>query len=131
MSWMLPSVMCLQGNLQVAGVYAGNDCIQLKGPEIVVELNRFLRLLTLCMLFSKKKFPVFLESAGYSEEDVLLHKPKAEVCYCSEYHLFYFRSRPPCSFAHFGFMIQSFQFDKFKTSISLSVKWITKTYVKI
>ncbi|KAE8076822.1 hypothetical protein FH972_015447 [Carpinus fangiana] len=68
-----------QGNLQVAGVYAGNDCIQLKGPEIVVELNRFLRLLTLCMLFSKKKFLVFLESAGYSEEDVLLHKPKAEL----------------------------------------------------
>lgn len=118
MSGMLPSVMCLQGNLQVAGVYAGNDCIRLKGPEIVVELNRFLRLLTLGMLFSKKKFPVFLESAGYSEEDVLLHKPKAEVCYCSEYLLFYFREirpRPPCSFGHFGFMIRSFQFDKFKT----------------
>jgi hypothetical protein len=108
---MLPSVMCLQGNLQVASVYAGNDCIQLKGPEVVVELNIFLRLLTLCMLFSKKKFPVFLESAGYSEEDVLLHKPKAEVCYCSEYLLFCFRESgpdPPRSFGHFGFKIQVF-----------------------
>ncbi|KAG2727007.1 hypothetical protein I3760_01G140100 [Carya illinoinensis] len=66
-----------QGNLQVASVYAGSDCIQLKGPEIVVELNKFLRLLTLCILFSKKQFPVFLESAGFSQEDVLLHKPKA------------------------------------------------------
>nr|KJB34654.1 hypothetical protein B456_006G077000 [Gossypium raimondii] len=29
------------------------------------------------MFFSKKPFPVFLDFAGYSEEDVLLHKPKA------------------------------------------------------
>lgn len=66
-----------QGNLHVASVYAGNESIQLKGPEIIVELNNLLRLLTLCMLFSKKTFPVFLESAGYSEEEVLLQKPKA------------------------------------------------------
>lgn len=107
------SGMCLQGNLQVARVYAGNTCVQLKGPEVVEELNKFLRLLTLCMLFSKKKFPVFLETAGYSEEGVLLHKPKAEVCDCSEYLLFYFReirSRLPCSFGHFGFNIQSSKF---------------------
>ncbi|KDP27851.1 hypothetical protein JCGZ_18931 [Jatropha curcas] len=66
-----------QGNLQVASVYAGNNCVELKGPEIIAELKRLLRLLTLCMFFSKKPFPVFLESAGYSLEDVLLQKPKA------------------------------------------------------
>ncbi|KAL4565222.1 hypothetical protein LXL04_029308 [Taraxacum kok-saghyz] len=66
-----------QGNVQVASVYAGENSIQLKGPEIIAELKHCLRLLTLCMLFSKKPFPVFLESAGFSEADVLLHKPKA------------------------------------------------------
>lgn len=85
---MLLSVMCLQGNVQVASVYAGSNCIQLKGQDIVAELNKFLRLVTLCMLFSKKPFPVFLESAGYSQEDVLFQKPKAAVCYCLEYALF-------------------------------------------
>lgn len=70
---------CLQGNLQVASVYAGPNSVQLKGPEIISELNYFLKLLTLCYLFSKKPFPVFLESAGYSQEDVLLQKPKAGV----------------------------------------------------
>ncbi|XP_021725563.1 uncharacterized protein LOC110692792 [Chenopodium quinoa] len=72
-------LMRRQGDLQVAGVYAGGDCIQLKGPEIVAELKHLLRLLTLCMLFSKKPFPVFLESAGFSEADVLLQKPKAAL----------------------------------------------------
>ncbi|KAJ7955156.1 Lipase [Quillaja saponaria] len=66
-----------QGDLQVATVYAGSDSVQLKGPEIVAELNHLLRLLTLCMLFSKKPFPIFLESAGFTQEDVLLQKPKA------------------------------------------------------
>lgn len=70
----------LQGNLQVASVYAGTDSVELKGPEIIAELNYFLRLLSLCILFSKKPFPVFLESAGYSQEDVLLQEPKAGVC---------------------------------------------------
>ncbi|XP_058082155.1 uncharacterized protein LOC131230315 [Magnolia sinica] len=66
-----------QGNLQVASVYAGSGCVQLKGPEIIAELIHLLRLLTLCMLFSKKPFPVFLDSAGFSQEDVLLQEPKA------------------------------------------------------
>lgn len=78
---MLLSFILLQGNLQVASVYAGSDSVQLKGPEIIAELNNMLRFLTLCMLFSKKPFLVFLESAGYSQEDVLLHKPKAGVGY--------------------------------------------------
>ncbi|KAF3630259.1 hypothetical protein FXO37_28535 [Capsicum annuum] len=66
-----------QGNAPVASVYAGESCLQLKGDEIIAQLYHYLRLVTLCMLFSKKPFPVFLESAGYSQEDVLLQKPKA------------------------------------------------------
>ncbi|MCD7467341.1 hypothetical protein HAX54_004745 [Datura stramonium] len=66
-----------QGNVPVASVYAGESCVQLKGDEIIAQLYHYLRLVTLCMLFSKKPFPVFLESAGYSQEDVLLQKPKA------------------------------------------------------
>ncbi|TYJ47992.1 hypothetical protein E1A91_A01G030500v1 [Gossypium mustelinum] len=70
-------LMRRQGNFEVASVYAGDNCVELKGEEIKKELNNLLRLLTLCRLFSKKPFPVFLDSAGYSEEDALLHKPKA------------------------------------------------------
>ncbi|KAK4737636.1 hypothetical protein R3W88_001333 [Solanum pinnatisectum] len=66
-----------QGNAPVASVYAGESCVQLKGDDIIAQLYHYLRLVTLCMLFSKKPFPVFLESAGYSQEDVLLQKPKA------------------------------------------------------
>ncbi|KAG9459553.1 hypothetical protein H6P81_004061 [Aristolochia fimbriata] len=70
-------LMRRQGNLQVASVYAGPDCVQLKGPEFMADLIHHLRLLTFCMFFSKKPFPVFLESAGYSQDDVLLQEPKA------------------------------------------------------
>lgn len=68
-----------QGNLQVASVYAGENSVQLKGAEIVDQLYYYLRLLTLCMFFSKKPFPVFLESAGFTEANVLLQKPKAGI----------------------------------------------------
>ncbi|XP_073308697.1 uncharacterized protein [Primulina huaijiensis] len=68
-----------QGNLQVASVYAGEDSVQLKGAETIDQLYYYLRLLTLCMLFSKKPFPVFLESAGFSAAHVLLQKPKAAL----------------------------------------------------
>ncbi|KAL9240269.1 hypothetical protein vseg_014510 [Gypsophila vaccaria] len=70
-------LMRRQGDLHVASVYAGSDCVELKGPEIVAELKYYLRLLTFCILFSKKPFPVFLETAGYSEADVLFKQPKA------------------------------------------------------
>ncbi|RYQ79475.1 hypothetical protein Ahy_Scaffold6g108227 [Arachis hypogaea] len=66
-----------QGNLPVASVYAGSESVQLKGDDIIVELYELLRLLTLCMLFSKKPFPVFLDSAGFSPDDVLIQMPKA------------------------------------------------------
>ncbi|OIW13727.1 hypothetical protein TanjilG_17906 [Lupinus angustifolius] len=64
-----------QGNLAVASVYAGSECVQLKGDEIVVELYELLRLLTLCMIFSKKPFSVFLDSAGFSVGYVLSSFP--------------------------------------------------------
>ncbi|KAM5568886.1 hypothetical protein ABKV19_016418 [Rosa sericea] len=72
-------LMRRQGNLQVASVYAGSDSVQLKGAKIIEELNYYLKLLTLCYLFSKKPFPVFLESGGFSMEDVLFQKPKAAL----------------------------------------------------
>ncbi|XP_051128055.1 uncharacterized protein LOC127249347 [Andrographis paniculata] len=68
-----------QGNLQVASVYAGETSVRLKSPEIIDQLHDYLRLLTLCMLFSKRPFPVFLVSAGFSEADVILQEPKAGI----------------------------------------------------
>lgn len=72
-------LMRRQGDISVASIYAGSNCIRLGGPEILAKVNHLLRFLTLCMLFSKKPFPVFLESSGYSQEDVLLQKPKAAL----------------------------------------------------
>ncbi|XP_039136654.1 uncharacterized protein LOC120273972 [Dioscorea cayenensis subsp. rotundata] len=70
-------LMRRQGNLHVARVYAGSDCVQLNGPGIMLELIHLLRLLNLCLLFSKKPFYLFLETAGYSQADVLLQEAKA------------------------------------------------------
>ncbi|XP_047149665.1 uncharacterized protein LOC124821777 isoform X1 [Vigna umbellata] len=64
---------------KVADVYGGSGCVELKGPDVVADLEELLRLLTLCMLFSKKPFPEFLDSAGFSQDHVLLHSPKAEL----------------------------------------------------
>lgn len=68
-----------QGNLDVASVYAGEDSKQLKGTDIADELKYLLNLLTLCWHFSKKPFPLFLETTGYTKEDVLLQEPKAGI----------------------------------------------------
>ncbi|XP_020241711.1 uncharacterized protein LOC109820062 isoform X2 [Asparagus officinalis] len=70
-------LMRRQGNQQIACEFAANDCVQLKGPEIMSELIDLLRLLTFCRLFSKQPFLVFLDSAGFSKEDVLIQEPKA------------------------------------------------------
>ncbi|KAL5229086.1 hypothetical protein ABZP36_017351 [Zizania latifolia] len=72
-------LMRRQGNLHVASVYAGSNCTELKGPEIMEELIVLRRLIDLCFLFSKKQFPVFLELAGFSHEDVLIEEPKAGI----------------------------------------------------
>ncbi|KAI8544707.1 hypothetical protein RHMOL_Rhmol08G0316600 [Rhododendron molle] len=68
-----------QGNLHVANIFAGEESLQLKGPEITAELRHLLNLLTLCWHFSKKPFPLFLEETGYSKENVLLQEPKAGI----------------------------------------------------
>ncbi|XP_017419961.1 uncharacterized protein LOC108330024 isoform X2 [Vigna angularis] len=73
------SFMRKKGDLTVADVYGGSGCVELKGPDVVADLEELLRLLTLCMLFSKKPFPEFLDSAGFSQDHVLLHSPKAEL----------------------------------------------------
>ncbi|KAF8724377.1 hypothetical protein HU200_021409 [Digitaria exilis] len=72
-------LMRRQGNLHVASVYAGSNCIELKGPEIMEELIVLRRLIDLCFIFSKKPFPVFRELAGFSQEDVLIEEPKAGI----------------------------------------------------
>lgn len=77
----------LQGNLHVASIYAGEESVPLKGAEIVAELKYLLNLLNLCWHFSKKPFPLFLEATGYSQDDVLLQKPKAGVSYNPIGHL--------------------------------------------
>lgn len=69
--------MLFQGNREVASVFAGSNCIELKGCGIMVDLIHMLRLLNLCFLFSKKPYAVLLESAGYTEDDVLHKEPKA------------------------------------------------------
>lgn len=45
----------------------------------MAELICSLRLVNLCYLFSKRPFLNFLESGGFSKEDVLLQEPKAGV----------------------------------------------------
>ncbi|KQK04120.1 hypothetical protein BRADI_2g11800v3 [Brachypodium distachyon] len=72
-------LMRRQGNLHVASVYAGSNCTELKGHEVMEELIVLRRLIDLCFLFSKKSFPVFLELAGFSQEDVLIEEPKAGI----------------------------------------------------
>ncbi|KAK3006938.1 hypothetical protein RJ639_016893 [Escallonia herrerae] len=68
-----------QGNLHVGNIFGGNDSLQLEGSEIISELRYLLNLLTLCWHFSKKPYPLFLEETGYSQENVLLHEPKAGI----------------------------------------------------
>jgi hypothetical protein len=61
-----------QGHFHVAGVFAGEDSTELIGPETIAELREQLRLLSLCMLFSKKPYPVFLETSGLTSDHVLV-----------------------------------------------------------
>ncbi|OWM86061.1 hypothetical protein CDL15_Pgr027287 [Punica granatum] len=68
-----------QGNVHFSDIFGGDDSLQLKGADIISELEYLLRLLTLCWHFSKKPFPLFLEETGYSEENVLLQEPKAGI----------------------------------------------------
>ncbi|EFJ33287.1 hypothetical protein SELMODRAFT_167667 [Selaginella moellendorffii] len=67
-----------QGHLHVASVFAGDGC-QLTGLEVVNTLKELLRLLLICLHFSKKPFPLFLEETGFSKDQVILQEPKAAL----------------------------------------------------
>lgn len=43
------------------------------------ELREYLRVLIMCMHFSKKPFPLFLEAIGFNVDQVLLEEGKAGV----------------------------------------------------
>ncbi|CAN4089167.1 unnamed protein product [Withania somnifera] len=68
-----------QGNIHVSSIFCVEDSAQLRGSDIAAELKRLLHLLTVCWHFSKKRFPLFLEETGYSQESVLLQEPKAGI----------------------------------------------------
>lgn len=78
----------LQGNLQHE--YAGSDCVQLSGCKTLAELTELLRYLNLCFHFSKKPFPEFLEFAGYDQDSILLHMPKARVRKYRDMNFFFY-----------------------------------------
>ncbi|XP_039127938.1 diacylglycerol lipase-beta-like [Dioscorea cayenensis subsp. rotundata] len=72
---LLIGVRYLSGRQGNSGILpclnTGVNFIELKGPEVIAELAHQLKLLTLCTLFTAKKFPKFLKSAGYSQQQVL------------------------------------------------------------
>ena len=79
-SQVLLSCAVFQGNSGVLpSLNTRVNFIEQKGPEVIAELAHQLKLLTLCKLFTEKKFPVFLKSAGYSQQQVL-QKSKPGVC---------------------------------------------------
>ncbi|KAJ1431103.1 Fungal lipase-like domain [Sesbania bispinosa] len=71
-------LMFNQDNVPLASVYGGNGCQQLEAPKIIQDLG-VPRLLELCLLLSKKPFPEFLHSAGFSQDDVVVWKTKART----------------------------------------------------
>lgn len=70
-------LMKRQGHLQATSIYTGEGSDELRGEEVLAELKELLILLSACIHFSKKPFPVFLEVTGYSQDCVLLQEPKA------------------------------------------------------
>ena len=70
---------CLQGQLNVASVFGADDSQQLHGPDVMAEMKELLRLLTICIHFSKKTFPQFLEVTEFTKDQVLLEEGRAGV----------------------------------------------------
>jgi hypothetical protein len=64
----------------VAAVYAGPGSAQLSGPAAISQVQELLRLLNICILF-KRPFPVFLESTGFREDQILLREGTAGVSF--------------------------------------------------
>jgi hypothetical protein len=72
-------VACLQGQLNVASVFGGDDTQQLHGADVLAEMKELLRLLTMCIHFSKKTFPHFLKVTEFTRDQVLLEEGRAAV----------------------------------------------------
>lgn len=81
--------MAGQAQMNVAAVYVGDENEQLGGPGLLMEMKELLRLLTVCMHFSKKTYPKFLEATGFTRDQVILEEGRAGVSYC-------LHSAPPC-----------------------------------
>ena len=69
----------MQGLWNVASVFAADETQELQGPLVLAEMKELLRLLTVCMHFSKKTFPAFLEATGFTRDQVLLEEGRAGV----------------------------------------------------
>lgn len=63
----------------MAGVFAADESKQLHGPAVLADMKELLRLLTVCIHFSKKTFPQFLEVTGFTRDQVLLEEGRAGV----------------------------------------------------
>jgi hypothetical protein len=78
-----------QGLWNVASVFAADETQELQGPLVLAEMKDLLRLLTVCMHFSKKTFPAFLEATGFTRDQVLLEEGRAGVSstFCPTAHV--------------------------------------------
>jgi len=63
----------------VAKAFINEESQQINGPSILDELREYLRVLLICMHFSKKSFPNFLEAIGFKSDQVLHEEGKAGV----------------------------------------------------
>lgn len=69
----------VQGQLNVASVFGADENQQLHGSSVLADMKELLRLLTICIHFSKKTFPQFLEVTGFTRDQVLLEEGRAGV----------------------------------------------------
>lgn len=63
----------------MAEAFINEESQLVNGPNILNELREYLRVLLMCMHFSKKPFPNFLEAIGFKIDQVLHEEGKAGV----------------------------------------------------
>jgi len=63
----------------VAEAFINEESQLIHGPNILNELREYLRVLIMCIHFSKKPFPNFLEATGFKSDQVLHEEGKAGV----------------------------------------------------
>nr|PNR43353.1 hypothetical protein PHYPA_015733 [Physcomitrium patens] len=68
-----------QSHEHVAKAFAIDGSKQIDGLNMLSELREYLRVLIMCMHFSKKPFPLFLEAIGFNVDQVLLEEGKAGI----------------------------------------------------